>query len=87
MSTVLRAPRKEEGTLINWEAVRGAVKTVASGDPKRVDGQGYKVYKVGEVIRVDLDSGYLEEVIDSDNQQIAEGRAEQEQGHEEHSEV
>ncbi len=76
---------KEQG--INWEAIKGAVKTVATGDPVKIESHDYKVYRVGETIRIDLNPEAIKEEMSSDNQQVAEGRAQQEQGHEEHGAV
>lgn len=36
------------------EAVRKAVTAVEEGVANRLDGDGFKVYKVGAIIRVDL---------------------------------
>ena len=46
---------------MNWEAIQAAVRTVASGDPTKVEGAGYKVYQVGEIVRIDLDSDRIRE--------------------------
>jgi len=41
---------------LDWEAVGKAFDLVASGDANRIDGEGYKVYKVGTIVRIDIDN-------------------------------
>lgn len=43
------------GRGINWDGIKAAVQTVRTGDPKRVDGDGYKAYKLDGFVRVDID--------------------------------
>ena len=43
------------GKGINWNSIHTAVQTVRTGDPKRIDGDGYKVYRIDGIVRVDID--------------------------------
>lgn len=41
--------------MINWEHVRDAVEAVLDGPAKRIDGEGFKAYRVpGGIVRVDV---------------------------------
>lgn len=37
-----------------WKAIAAAVELVLAGGAERVDGEGWKVYRVGAIIRIDL---------------------------------
>jgi hypothetical protein len=39
---------------LDWEAIEDAVETVATGRAKRIDGEGWKVYMVVAVVRIDI---------------------------------
>lgn len=39
---------------MDWSAIEKAVELVRSGGVKRVDGEGWSVYAVGAVVRIDL---------------------------------
>lgn len=39
---------------IDWEKLQAAVEIVRSGIADRVDGEGWKVYRVVQIIRIDL---------------------------------
>jgi hypothetical protein len=40
---------------LDWDAVGKAYDLVADGVANRIDGEGYKVYRVGTVVRIDID--------------------------------
>jgi hypothetical protein len=40
--------------MLNWDVVRDAYDMVDSGAAKRIDGDGFVAYKVGEIIRIDI---------------------------------
>lgn len=42
---------------MDWDAIAKACALVAGGGVKRVDGDGWKVYQTGSVIRVDITVG------------------------------
>ena len=37
-----------------WDKIKDAVHAIATGAAKRVDGEGWSVYAVGNIIRVDI---------------------------------
>lgn len=39
---------------IDWEKLIAAVELVAGRAAARVDGEGWKVYRVGAIVRIDL---------------------------------
>jgi hypothetical protein len=39
---------------IDWKRLIAAVELVAAGGAQRVDGDGWKVYRVGMLVRIDL---------------------------------
>ena len=40
---------------MDWDAISKAHELVAAGVVNRVDGNGWKLYRVGQVIRIDLE--------------------------------
>lgn len=46
--------RFRRGVKIDWEKLRAAVELVQAGVADRVDGDGWKVYRVVQIIRIDL---------------------------------
>jgi hypothetical protein len=40
---------------LDWDAVGKAYDLVAEGIANRIDGDGYKVYRVAQVVRIDID--------------------------------
>ena len=41
-------------TQLDWAAIREAVTSVANGRAKRIDGEGWKVYVAGTIVRIDI---------------------------------
>jgi hypothetical protein len=41
-----------------WQKIARAVEIVSEGAAERLDGEGWKVYRVGTVIRIDLTGMY-----------------------------
>jgi len=39
---------------LDWDAISDACEMVATGVAKRIDGEGWKVYLAGTVIRIDI---------------------------------
>lgn len=39
---------------MDWKAVQAAYELVASGTVNRVDGSGWKIYRVGGLVRLDI---------------------------------
>jgi hypothetical protein len=46
---------------IDWDAIEDACETVAQGRVKRIDGDGWKVYAAGTVVRVDIQLNHKEQ--------------------------
>lgn len=38
----------------NWEKIHSAFVMVSTGVAKRIDGDGFIVYKVGNIVRIDI---------------------------------
>lgn len=45
-------------SLLDWEAIEDAVNVVSTGRAKRIDGEGWKVYVIGTVIRIDISTNH-----------------------------
>jgi hypothetical protein len=41
---------------MNWEKIKAAVDFILGGNGERVDGQGFKAYLVGDIVRVDIET-------------------------------
>lgn len=39
---------------MDWQAIAAAYDLVASGTASRIDGQGWKVYRAGTIVRIDV---------------------------------
>jgi hypothetical protein len=46
---------------IDWDAVEDACVTVACNKAKRIDGENWKVYSAGTVIRIDIQINHHQE--------------------------
>jgi hypothetical protein len=42
-----------------WESIADAVAYIAAGKAERLDGAGFKVYRAGSIIRVDIAAEFL----------------------------
>lgn len=40
---------------IDWDKIRRAYNSVIRRDANRIDGEGWKVYRAGSIIRVDIE--------------------------------
>jgi len=45
---------------LDWEAIEDACDNVARGRAKRIDGEGWKVYAAGTIIRIDIQVNHQE---------------------------
>jgi hypothetical protein len=45
---------------LDWDAIEDAVNVVAAGKAKRIDGEGWKVYAAGTIVRIDLSLNHQE---------------------------
>lgn len=39
---------------MNWQQLKSAIETVMAGNATKIEGEGWAVYRVGTVIRVDI---------------------------------
>jgi len=39
---------------MNWKEIQEAYDAVAKGSFKRIDGEGFSVYRMGAIIRIDI---------------------------------
>jgi hypothetical protein len=39
---------------LDWNAIEDAVNIVTAGRAKRIDGEGWKVYQMGTIVRIDI---------------------------------
>lgn len=46
---------------LDWEAIEDATVNVANGRAKRIDGDGWKVYAAGTMIRIDISINHREQ--------------------------
>ena len=50
-STRSHSRRRDE---MNWKEIQEAYDAVAKGSFKRIDGEGFSVYRMGAIIRIDI---------------------------------
>jgi hypothetical protein len=42
-----------------WSSIADAVEYIAAGKAERLDGAGYKVYRAGSIIRIDITAEFV----------------------------
>jgi hypothetical protein len=47
-----------EAEVSTWHAIADAARLIAAGTVQRIDGKGWKVYRVGTSMRVDLSEDF-----------------------------